>query len=117
MFGQVIPDEGTIRVDGRPVTLRSPADALHHGIAMVHQELSLVPQISAVKNVMLGRERARLGVIDRADRERRAPQGVGRVGFPRGPPPGGGLPRAPPQQNVEMGPGPSGGAPRVLLSG
>jgi len=81
MFGQVIPDEGTIRVDGRPVTLRSPADALHHGIAMVHQELSLVPQISAVKNVMLGRERARLGVIDRADRERQARQVLERLGF------------------------------------
>src|SRR5919206_1488655 len=43
MFGQVIPDEGTIRVDGHPVVMHSPADALRNGIAMVHQELNLVP--------------------------------------------------------------------------
>jgi len=81
MFGQVIPDTGTIRVDGRPVDLHSPADALGNGIAMVHQELNLVPQISAIKNVMLGRERARLGVVNRVNRERRAREVLEWLGF------------------------------------
>ncbi|MFE4668684.1 sugar ABC transporter ATP-binding protein [Streptomyces sp. NPDC056716] len=81
MSGQVLPDEGTIRVDGRPVVLHSPAEAHHHGIAMVNQELSLVPQVSAVRNVMLGRERARWGVVNRADRERRAREVLEWLGF------------------------------------
>lgn len=81
MSGQITPDEGTIRVDGRPVAMHSPADALRHGIAMVHQELSLIPQISAIRNVMLGRERARLGVVNRADRERRAREALEWLGF------------------------------------
>lgn len=81
MVGQVIPDEGTIRVDGQPVVMHSPADALGNGIAMVYQELSLVPQISAIRNVMLGRERARLGVVNRPDRERRAREALDWLGF------------------------------------
>jgi ABC-type sugar transport system ATPase subunit len=81
MFGQVIPEEGTIRVDGQPVVMHSPADALRNGIAMVHQELNLVRQISAIKNVTLGRERARFGVVNRADRERRAREVLEWLGF------------------------------------
>jgi ABC-type sugar transport system ATPase subunit len=85
MSGQVIPDEGTIRVDGRPIVMHSPTDALRTGIAMVYQELNLVPQISAIRNVMLGRERARLSVVDRADRERRAREVLGWLGFHENP--------------------------------
>jgi ABC-type sugar transport system ATPase subunit len=79
--GQVIPDEGTIRVDGRPVLMHSPADALRNGIAMVNQELNLVPQVSAIRNVMLGGERAKFGVINRVDRERRAREALDWLGF------------------------------------
>ncbi|MFI7067623.1 sugar ABC transporter ATP-binding protein [Kribbella sp. NPDC050124] len=81
MFGQVIPDTGTIRLDGRQVDLHSPADALGHGIAMVHQELHLIPQISAIKNVMLGREQSTFGVVNSADRERRAREVLDWLGF------------------------------------
>lgn len=81
MFGQIMPDAGSVLVDGQPVVFHSPADALAHGIAMVHQELNLVPQVSAVKNVMLGREGARLGVIKRTAREREALAVLERLGF------------------------------------
>ena len=85
MFGEIAPDNGTILVDGEPAVFHSPADALRNGIAMVHQEMSLIPQISAVKNVMLGREQAKLGVINRAARERESRHALTRLGFDANP--------------------------------
>jgi ribose transport system ATP-binding protein len=46
--------EGEMRVEGQPVHLRSPGDALAAGIGMVHQELSIVPDLSVAENVFLG---------------------------------------------------------------
>lgn len=46
--------EGEMRVEGRPVVFRSPRDALAAGIGMVHQELSIVPDLSVAENVFLG---------------------------------------------------------------
>lgn len=48
--------EGEMRLDGRPIRLRSPRDARDAGIGMVHQELSIVPALSVAENVMLGRQ-------------------------------------------------------------
>ena len=45
---------GEIRVKGRSVDLQSPRDGLRHGIAMVHQELMLVPAFTIAQNVMIG---------------------------------------------------------------
>ena len=42
----------------KPFSPKGPADALRQGIAMVHQHFSLVPKISAIENLMLGRARA-----------------------------------------------------------
>ncbi|MCL4371186.1 MAG: sugar ABC transporter ATP-binding protein [Chloroflexi bacterium] len=47
------PDHGVIRIGGRPVTIHGPADSLGAGIAVVQQELSLVPTMSVVENVLL----------------------------------------------------------------
>ncbi|MFO1038598.1 MAG: sugar ABC transporter ATP-binding protein [Geminicoccaceae bacterium] len=49
-------DSGTIRHDGKPVVLRSPVDAAKAGIGMVHQEQSLLPNISVAENIFLGQE-------------------------------------------------------------
>ena len=46
--------EGEILVRGKPVHLRSPREGLAHGIAMVHQELMLVPAFTVAENVMVG---------------------------------------------------------------
>ncbi|MEZ5865238.1 MAG: sugar ABC transporter ATP-binding protein [Geminicoccaceae bacterium] len=46
--------EGSYRLDGRPIQLRSTRDALSLGIGMVHQELSIVPHLSVAENVFLG---------------------------------------------------------------
>ena len=59
LSGLYRPDAGTIAVDGRPVTIRSPADALGHGIGMVHQHVELIQNMTALENVILGAERAR----------------------------------------------------------
>ncbi len=46
--------EGTYRLDGQPIQLRSTRDALAAGIGMVHQELSIVPELTVAENVFLG---------------------------------------------------------------
>jgi ribose transport system ATP-binding protein len=64
--------EGQIEVDGRPVSIHSPRDAQQLGIAMIHQELNLVPELSISDNIFLGRElRTPWGTLDRAEMEAR----------------------------------------------
>ncbi|MBE7942035.1 MULTISPECIES: ABC transporter ATP-binding protein [Ramlibacter] len=60
VFGVHSPDAGRMLLDGAPYAPRSPADALAHGIAMVHQHFSLVPDLSVVDNLLLGQARGRL---------------------------------------------------------
>ncbi|MDQ3899300.1 MAG: ATP-binding cassette domain-containing protein, partial [Actinomycetota bacterium] len=64
------PDEGVIRVDGKPVAFRGPRFAqLTLGVSMVHQELALAPHLSVAENLCLGDESSRCGVLlRRADR-------------------------------------------------
>ena len=59
LAGVAQPDEGTIRVDGAPVSLRSPRDALRLGIATVYQDLALVPLMPVYRNFWLGHEPTR----------------------------------------------------------
>jgi simple sugar transport system ATP-binding protein len=62
LYGLTRPDEGEIVVDGRPVHLTSPADAMACGIGMVHQHFMLVPGLTVAENIILGQETARWGV-------------------------------------------------------
>jgi D-xylose transport system ATP-binding protein len=52
-------DAGEIRLDGRPVILRSPADARRYGIETLHQDLALFDNLTALANFFIGRERRR----------------------------------------------------------
>jgi general nucleoside transport system ATP-binding protein len=56
LYGLVQPDEGEILVDGKPVTIHSPKDAINARIGMVHQHFMLVPVFTVAENVMLGVE-------------------------------------------------------------
>ncbi len=56
LSGAVIPDGGSIEVEGQAVSFRGPSDALQAGIETVYQDLALVDTMSAVQNVYLGRE-------------------------------------------------------------
>ena len=55
MFGIYKMDEGQIKIDGQPVTISDPMDALKKGIAMVHQELQPIPARTVGENIFLGR--------------------------------------------------------------
>jgi simple sugar transport system ATP-binding protein len=59
LYGLTQPDEGEILVDGQPITLRSPKDAIAVGFGMVHQHFMLVPVFTVAENVSLGEERTR----------------------------------------------------------
>ncbi|HYU42040.1 MAG TPA: ATP-binding cassette domain-containing protein [Vicinamibacteria bacterium] len=54
---------GEILLDGAPVRFQSLRDAEHHGIALIAQELALVPELSVMENLALGREPVRAGLI------------------------------------------------------
>ena len=56
LFGIYKPDSGTLSVNNQPVTLSSPRDAQDRGIAMIHQELALIPELTVAQNVLLGNE-------------------------------------------------------------
>ena len=53
-YGMVSPDRGALRIAGRTVRLTSPAEAIGHGIGMVHQHFTLVPAMTVAENIALG---------------------------------------------------------------
>jgi len=63
--GVVARTTGNIRLYGRELNLVSPLDALEKGIGIIHQELSVIPQLTVLDNFFLGRERLRFGVLNR----------------------------------------------------
>jgi general nucleoside transport system ATP-binding protein len=54
LIGLVLPDAGQVRLDGEVVRIADPVEAAEHGIAMVHQHLSLVEPLTVWENVALG---------------------------------------------------------------
>jgi simple sugar transport system ATP-binding protein len=64
-YGLVIPDGGRVEMDGAPVRLRGPHDAIRYGVGMVQQRLQLVADLTALENLVLGREPARGPLFDR----------------------------------------------------
>lgn len=56
LSGIYYPDEGEIRIDGRPVVISSPKEAFNLGIGMIHQHFKLVDVLTAVENIVLGLE-------------------------------------------------------------
>lgn len=65
LYGLYDPDEGEIRIDGKPVTFKGPGDAVAAGIGMVHQHFMLIPVFTVAESVALGYEPAGpIGIID-----------------------------------------------------
>lgn len=82
LSGDVVDHSGSISIEGRPVQFGKPADAQHAGIAMIHQELDLVPGLSVAENLYLGRElRNRFGVVDRRKMAARTRELLRRTGI------------------------------------
>lgn len=73
LAGVQSPDSGELIVEGQSVSFTNPRHALDHGIAMIYQELSLVPDLTIAENIFLGREPLWLDtVIDYSEMNRRA---------------------------------------------
>jgi len=65
LYGLLAPDSGEIFVDGKPVTIHEPSDALSAGIGMVHQHFMLIPVFTVAENIVLGHEKIKgLGTLD-----------------------------------------------------
>ncbi|GAB4325329.1 MAG: ABC transporter ATP-binding protein [Phototrophicales bacterium] len=65
IYGLYSPDEGEILVNGKPVNIKNPNDAIALGIGMVHQHFQLVPVLTVTENIMLGTESVRGPFLDR----------------------------------------------------
>ncbi|OWV71366.1 D-ribose transporter ATP-binding protein [Rhizobium sp. R634] len=65
LAGIYTPDKGDIRLKGVDIRLKSPLDALENGIAMIHQELNLMPFMTVAENIWIRREpKNRFGFVD-----------------------------------------------------
>jgi len=68
--GEYFPEEGRILIDGQERAFCSSADSIDSGIAIIHQELQYVPELSVSENILLGRLPNRFGFVrHRAERE------------------------------------------------
>src|SRR4029450_2069492 len=72
LYGLGPPDEGGIALDGTPVQISGPSDAIDRGISMVHQHFMLVPVLSVADNILLGEETMANPIfLDRKEAQRR----------------------------------------------
>jgi general nucleoside transport system ATP-binding protein len=92
LYGLIQPDSGEILIDGKPVTIHSPRDAINAKIGMVHQHFMLVPVFTVAENVELGLEQVRTlrlpglpairtGLLDRRGARRQVQQLSERYGL------------------------------------
>ena len=63
LYGLYQPDEGEIRVNGKPAQIRSPKDAIDLGIGMVHQHFMLIPVMTVAENIVLASEPTHAGIL------------------------------------------------------
>jgi len=63
VYGLYRPDEGEIRIDGKPVSIGSAREAIKHGIGMVHQHFMLIPVMTVAENIVLATEPTHAGVL------------------------------------------------------
>ncbi|GIH10672.1 sugar ABC transporter ATP-binding protein [Rhizocola hellebori] len=73
-------DEGEIAYDGRPVDFHQPKQAQQAGISTIYQEVNLIPLMSVARNLFLGREPRRFGLIDLPRMNREASETLARYG-------------------------------------
>jgi simple sugar transport system ATP-binding protein len=73
-------DTGEIWIDGQPVEIHCPKDALEHNISMVHQHFELIPQFTALENIILGLEGGK-PVMDKKEQKRRVQDLMDRYGL------------------------------------
>ncbi|TKD51834.1 L-arabinose ABC transporter ATP-binding protein AraG [Sphingomonas baiyangensis] len=80
--GQYRPDSGTLAVAGEARSFASPRESQDAGIAIIHQELQLAPELSVAENLLLGALPRRHGLLDRIAMRERARAVLARLGEP-----------------------------------
>lgn len=75
------PDAGSIEIDGVDVRMRTPQQAQRAGIAVIHQELNLIPALTATDNIFLGQEESRAGFLSHTGERRIAAELLERLGL------------------------------------
>jgi ribose transport system ATP-binding protein len=80
LSGVYTPTTGKIRLDGKEVTFKNPKQAQQLGISIIHQEFSLIPYLSGVDNIFLGREKRKAnGLLDRRKMRKEAEEVLQRL--------------------------------------
>ena len=78
-------DGGEILFEGKPVEIESREDATRLGIAVIFQEFSLIPTLSVTQNILLGKEKQKLGVLQKKAMRREVAELIERFDFPLNP--------------------------------
>jgi ABC-type sugar transport system ATPase subunit len=82
LSGILIPDSGSIDWNGMSLHTAAPTDACGHGIAVIHQDFDLAPNLSVAENLVLGREPRRWRMlVDRTSEQRSVGEALDRVGL------------------------------------
>jgi general nucleoside transport system ATP-binding protein len=87
LYGLYSPTSGEILVDGKPVTINSPNDAIDLGIGMVHQHFMFIPVMTIAENIVLGNEPVKsgasrpMGILDRRTARKRVQELSDRYGL------------------------------------
>ena len=82
MSGVYTEYDGAMLIDDQRVSFQNTREAIDTGIAMIHQELNLVPELTVYENIFLGREhKTRLGTLDRPSMRRAAEALMSRLGL------------------------------------
>lgn len=82
LAGNISRDEGEVLIDGVPVEIHDPTDARAHKIAIIHQEINTVRDMTIAENLALGVEpRTRFGALDRARMRREAREKLALIGL------------------------------------
>jgi ABC-type sugar transport system ATPase subunit len=74
-------DAGALYMDGRPIRPRTPLEARTLGVAVIHQELSLIPALGVRDNLFLGQPRTRAGLVDRRKEREEAARILAELGL------------------------------------
>ncbi len=83
LMGIYTADAGSILLDGQPVQVKEPKDAMERGISMIHQELNPVLDLQVYENVYMGRELRKIsGIVDKKRMIREAQELLDTLGIP-----------------------------------
>jgi erythritol transport system ATP-binding protein len=79
LVGDEQSTKGKVILEGEEIHVRSPQDAMHYGIGIIHQELDLCPNMSIAENIFLAHETIRRGIIDKRTQQQRTSELIQRL--------------------------------------